>query len=54
MANFDNIKLENYGWISLLNEVDFDTFGALNFTDEPVVAGAKLEAYFQFVMEKLK
>jgi len=47
-----SICLENYGWLSLLEEIDFDNFDQTKvFTQEPIDYTGGLDAYFKFLTE---
>ena len=49
-----NIKLEGYGWLSLIDEIDFANFDETNiFTAEPIDYDGGLDAYFKFLTEQI-
>ncbi len=49
-----NIKLEGYGWLSLVDEIDFNNFDETNiFTAEPIDYDGGLDAYFKFLTEQI-
>ena len=57
MLTFDNvsIQLDQYGWLSLIEEIDFDNFNSNDiFTDKPIDYKGELDAYFKLVTDKLK
>ena len=49
-----NIKLQGYGWLSLIDEIDFANFDETNiFTAEPIDYDGGLDAYFKFLTEQI-
>lgn len=47
-----SICLENYGWLSLVEEIDFTNFDQTKvFTQEPIDYTGGLDAYFKFLTE---
>jgi hypothetical protein len=56
MLSFDecSIWLENYGWLSLVEEIDFDNFNPNEiFTEQPIDYRGELDAYFKLVTDKI-
>ncbi len=49
----ESIYIEEYGWISLKTEVDFENFSESSFTAQPREYGGGLDAYFKFVTEQI-
>ena len=45
----ESIHVENLGWISLTEDVDYETFGASNFSPNPVSHSSHFEAYYKLL-----
>lgn len=49
-----SVWFENYGWLSLVEEIDFDNFNPNEiFTEEPIDYRGELDAYFKLVTDKI-
>lgn len=47
----NSIYIEEYGWLNLSKEVDFETFNEHSFTPERQEENSDFDAYFKFVVE---
>ncbi len=47
-----NIFVKGLGYLNLLNEVDFESFGASSFSAEPNVEKSAFDAYYKFLQDK--